>query len=121
VADPFRDRGPEAEGVFVRQLQARLAELVTTEVVEEHRLAPVGHHSPALSHVLAYTRQRPTEGKLAILATTPGYEWVVLRLSGEPGVPHQLLEDMRFPHEAESLHALVLRRLSELGLEVEHP
>jgi branched-chain amino acid transport system permease protein len=118
VADPLRDRAAEAGEVFTRHLRSRLDQLVDADLVAEHCRSPVGTHSPALAHVLAYLRQQPTPGKLALLATRPGKEWVMIRLSGRPGHPHELLVDRKFYDEDEALHAVFLQRLSDLGVEI---
>ena len=111
-------RAPQALAVSARhaEIVAGLAALVTDETVEEHRREPAGHHSPALAQVLAYLRQAPTAGKLAAHAVDPGRQWQVVRLSGEPGVPHDLSDPDRFGSEDAVAHEVFLRRLAELGL-----
>lgn len=108
------DREPEARQVFEETVRSYLRALVTPDLVEEHRRQPVGHHSPALAQVLAYFRQQPTPGKLAVLASVPGQRWDVIRLGGL-GAPHEVVET-GFQREDDALHAVFLRRLSEAGL-----
>jgi branched-chain amino acid transport system permease protein len=112
----FRDRESEARSVFDANLRERLIALVTPDLVEEHRRNPVGHHSPALAVVLAALRQAPTRGKLALLAIEPGRQWMIMRLSGQPGVAHDLSDPARFSDENVALHEVFLRRLGELGV-----
>ena len=110
----MRDREPEARQVFEAGVLAYLRDLVTPDLVEEHRRQPVGHHSPALAQVLAYFRQQATPGKLAVLAVVPARQWDVIRL-GPLGAPHEVVEP-GFQREDDALHAVFLRRLSEAGV-----
>jgi hypothetical protein len=119
-------RGPtrreeEAVGVRRREIERRLLDLLTPELVDEHRRNPGGHHSPALAHVLAYLRQAPVGGKLAVFSPRAG-PLRILRLSGTQGKPHEDLgpvgvgpdgvtEDM-------AAHEVFLRRLRALGLDL---
>ena len=41
---------------------------------------------------------------------------MIIRLSGEPGVPHDLSDTARYSTLDEALHAVFLRRLAEIGL-----
>lgn len=109
----------EVERLFATRQRDRLSAILSAEVIEEHRMAPVGNHSPALSALLAAMRQAPVANKLALLETKPGEEWMIVRLSGEPGVPHDLSDAARYTTLDTALHAVFLRRLSELGLSVD--
>lgn len=115
----FRDRGAEVEERLDATIRDDLRRLVTARVIEEHRRRPTGRHSPALAQVLAFLRQRPIEGKLAVLATLPGQQWLIIRLSGVPGVPHQPVDGGPYRSEGEALHAVFLRRLADMGVEVD--
>jgi|GEM_PF-750031 len=112
---PSRDREAEVTAVRLDEIRGRLASLVTAELVDEHRRQPIGHHSPDLAEVLVYFRQAPTAGKLAAVATEPGRQWQVVRLSGTPGVPHDLDDPARFDSVDAVSHDVFLRRLAELG------
>ena len=118
-----RARDPQAGAVAARraEIEAGLAALVSEELVEEHRRRPTGHHSPALAQVLAYVRQAPTAGKLAAYAVEPGRRWQVVRLSGEPGTPHDMADPARYASEDQVAHEIFLRRLDELGLRPRRP
>lgn len=82
-----RAREEEALAVRRREIEGHLAALVTPALVDEHRRSPAGRHSPDLGQVLAYLRQVPTRGKLALRKPAAG-PLRILRLSGTPGVPH---------------------------------
>lgn len=112
----YRDREPDALSLFEASLRARLADLVTPELLDEHRRNPVGHHSPALGVVLTALRQAPTQKKLALLAIEPGPQWMIIRLSGRPGVAHDMSDPARFLDENAALHEVFVRRLDELGV-----
>ncbi|HTX62880.1 MAG TPA: hypothetical protein VMD28_04540 [Acidimicrobiales bacterium] len=118
-----RARGPEsrekeAHDVRRREIERQLLDLLTPELVEEHRRSPVGRHSPALAQVLAYLRQMPTEGKLAIYSPRAA-PLRVLRLSGVQGKPHDDLGPAGAQPDgvAEDVaaHDVFLRRLRALG------
>lgn len=114
--DP-RLREDEAVAVRRREIEQHLVALVTPALVDEHRLAPGGPHSPALARVLAYLRQAPTEGKLAIHAPRAG-GMRILRLSGSQGVPHEDLGPAGVDGpcaEDAAAHDVFLRRLRALG------
>jgi branched-chain amino acid transport system permease protein len=110
------DGEAEIERCFARHQRARLAAIVSAQLVEEHRTAPVGDHSPALTAVLTALRQAPVAGKLALLETKVGEEWMIIRLSGERGVPHDLSDTARYTTLDAALHAVFLRRLAALGV-----
>ena len=118
-ADPATDAEAEVERRFAAGQRDRLAAIVSAAVIEEHRTAPVGDHSPALSALLTAMRQAPVAQKLALLETKAGAEWMIVRLSGEPGVPHDLSDSARYTTLDAALHAVFLRRLVELGLTVD--
>jgi len=99
-----------------REICERLAPLLSVEVVEEHRRAPSGHHSPALAQILTYLRQAPTPGKLAAYAVVPGRQWQIVRLSGLQGTAHDTSDPGRYDSEAAVAHEIFLRRLNELAL-----
>jgi hypothetical protein len=110
------DRGAPARALQEARIRAYLAGLVDEALIEEHRRRPVGHHSPALAEVLAFLRQAPVAGKLALVASVPGREWRVVRLSGRQGEPHEPVGSDVYRSEDEARHALFLRRLEEAGL-----
>ncbi len=120
-----QDREEEAVTVRRHEIERQLAGLVTAELVDEHRRSPGGHHSPVLAHVLAYLRQAPTAGKLALVSPRAA-PLRVLRLSGVQGEPHEDLGPAASPGgdgrseddaaaEDVAAHDVFLRRLRALG------
>jgi hypothetical protein len=114
-----RDRA-EALAVAARrtEIERQLSDLVTRELVDEHRARSRGTHSPALTIILSYFRQAPVRGKLALLAVRTSHTWRLVELSGEQGIPHRVV-DREFAAESEAAHAAFLRRLSAIGVDVE--
>ena len=65
-------------------------------LAREFMAAPIGLHSPNLQRLVRGMRSGPVKGKYVLLCTTPGHEWTLMRMSGERGVPPQVLEDTVF-------------------------
>ncbi len=114
-----RDPGLAATKARCNEIAALLLELVTPELIEEHRRASDGMHSPALALLLAHLRQSPVAGKLVVHASSPGREWRILRLSGEQAVPHDTSDPRVFRSEAEAVHAVFLERVDALRLRLD--
>ena len=114
--DPRANIEAEVVARFRARQRARLAHIVTPEVIAEHRATPIGNHSPGLSTLLTWLRQAPTLDKLALLETRPGEEWMTVRLSGSQGVPHHVDETTRHTTLEAALHEVFLQRLEESGL-----
>jgi hypothetical protein len=90
---------------------------VTQAIIDEHRQRPIGKHTDELERVLIYLRRHHLEmpGKYILVCTKPHEEWRIATLSGNPGVPPQLLGDS-FPDRYEAEHGLFLKRLADSGL-----
>ncbi|MBK0418787.1 hypothetical protein JD276_07040 [Leucobacter sp. CSA1] len=116
AAHTERNREAEVYEHFLRRARDRFGELLTPELIEEHRRDPLGEKSPALLHLLDFMRQAPIPGKLAVYAIKPREEYQIIRLSGVSGVPNDTRDPRRFATEEEALHEVFLRRLGELGL-----
>jgi hypothetical protein len=93
-----------------RRVQS-LGPLITAEIVEEHRRAPLGPHSDALQRVLNYLGLFPIDGKL--ITEHSASEWFVCRLAGFPAVRADRVAGP-FGSEAEALHEVFRRRLLEV-------
>jgi hypothetical protein len=99
-----------------RLLADQLPALVTPELIDEHRLRPIGAHSPALERVLRHLRRQPTAGKYVLVCTRRDAEWAIGRLSGVRGVGPEIVGDERFGSLAAAEHGVFLKRLAALGL-----
>lgn len=101
---------------FDRRLRDRLKALITPDLIEEHRQAPLGPHSDALARVLNYFRRGEMPDKYAILQDGPRGEWTysVMALSGEPGKPPRVVDDRVYATRDEAYHAVFLLRVNDL-------
>ncbi len=108
----------DREVLVYARWQARMAsatkQLVTDELIEEHRRKPLGQHSDALERVLNYFRRAPQADKYIGVCTRPWAEWRIGVLSGVRGVPPTILEDERFSSEEALQHGIFLRRIRDL-------
>jgi branched-chain amino acid transport system permease protein len=91
-----------------------LKTLVTDELIEEHRLKPLGQHSDALERLLNYFRRGPVPDKYAVMAIKPFEAYRVVALAGRRGVPPRLVEDRMYATLEEAYHAVFLRRINDL-------
>jgi branched-chain amino acid transport system permease protein len=92
----------------------RIADLITDELIEEHRARPLGQHSDALERVLNYFRRQPQPGKYVIVATDPWREYRIGVLSGVRGQTAEILDDETFATEEEAMHGVFVRRVRDL-------
>lgn len=99
-----------AERFHARRIEA-LRPLITVELVEEHRRAPLGPHSDALQRVLNYLGLFPIDGKL--ITEHDGSRWFVCRLAGFPALRAERVAGP-FESEAQALHEVFRRRLHDV-------
>jgi branched-chain amino acid transport system permease protein len=93
-----------------RRVEA-LRPLITAEMVEEHRRAPLGPHSDGLQRVLNYLGLFPIDGKL--ITEHDGEAWFVCRVVGFPAVRAERVAGP-LESEAEALHVVFRRRLLDV-------
>ncbi len=55
-----------------------------TDLAEEFKAKPYGHHSPDLEAALDRLRMVNPEGKFILVCTRPGREWTLAHLEGDP-------------------------------------
>lgn len=100
---------------FDKRLRDRLKSLVTPELIEEHRLKPLGQHSDALDRVLNYFRRGDMADKYAILRHSDNYDsYQVVALSGARGAPPRIVDDRTYHSIDEAYHAVFLLRVNDL-------
>lgn len=99
---------------FDRMQRQYLRTLVTKDVIEEHRRKPLGQHSEPLERLLHYFRERPLEGKYAVLREREGDGYRIVALSGVRGVPPQPVGEERFATVEAAYHGIFLKRIEEL-------
>ena len=59
-------------------------------LIEEFDANPIGHHGPALRHLLEELRGGPAKGKYVLVCTKPYREWVLATLIGDKRAPVKL-------------------------------
>ncbi|WP_213571143.1 hypothetical protein [Rhodococcus sp. USK13] len=91
-----------------------IADLITDELIEEHRAKPLGQHSETLERVLQYFRRQPQAGKYLGVMTTPWLEYKIGVISGIRGVPPKILDEPVFKSEEDVLHGIFVRRVNDL-------
>jgi branched-chain amino acid transport system permease protein len=105
----------ELDAVIGERFHARRVEalrpLVTAELVEEHRRAPLGPHSDGLQRVLNYLGLFGIEGKL--ITEHDGEAWYVCRLAVRPALRAERVAGP-LESEAQALHEVFRRRLDEV-------
>lgn len=97
-----------------------VAPLITPELIEEHRQNPFGHHTPNLDLVLAFLRSDPSRSKpqYVIVCTVPEEEWVIGEHSRRRGERVELRHE-KYQSVEQAEHAVFLRRLMDLGVDLE--
>jgi branched-chain amino acid transport system permease protein len=108
------DRQLEVYGHWSARQRERIRGLITVDLIEEHRAQPIGQHSDALERVLQYFRRQPTDGKYVVVMTRPWSEYKIGVWPGKRGESVKIIEDETYPSETTALHAVFLRRISDL-------
>jgi branched-chain amino acid transport system permease protein len=117
------DSQDDLDAVIEARFHARRVEslrpLISAEIVEEHRRAPLGPHSEVLQRVLNYLGLFPIDGKL--ITEHDGSQWFVCRLIGFPALRAERVAGP-LESEAEALHEVFRRRLVDVfGLSFSEP
>jgi branched-chain amino acid transport system permease protein len=99
---------------FDKMQRDYLKELISPEIIEEHRRQPLGQHSEALERVLLYFRRTKMEDKYALHAAGPTGPYKIIAFSGVRGVSPRLVDDREFPTLNEAYHAVFMRRVHDL-------
>lgn len=102
----------DLDAVIASRFHARRVEalrpLITLEIVDEHRRAPLGPHSDGLRRVLNYLGMFPIDGKL--ITEDDGDAWFVCRLVGFPALRAERVAGP-LESEAQALHEVFRQRL----------
>ena len=91
-----------------------LKQLVSPEVIDEHRRCPLGQHSEPLERLLLYFRRAPMSDKYAIIAVEPFKAYRIVALSGQRGVAPRLVEDKLYTSQEDAYHGVFMRRIQDL-------
>jgi hypothetical protein len=102
---------------FDARQRTALRQLVTEEVIAEHRADPLGQHSDGLRRLLNYFGSFPIDGKL-IVEYDGGSEWFASRLTGGPPLRAQRVGGP-FNSELSAIDAVFRLRLRDVfGIEL---
>jgi branched-chain amino acid transport system permease protein len=99
---------------FNKRLREHLKTLITPELIEEHRLKPLGQHSENLERVLNFFRRAPGDNKYSLYEIEADRKYRIIALSGQKGVPPREVDERIFHSKSEALHAVFLKRVQEL-------
>ncbi len=91
-----------------------LKSIVTPELIEEHRLCPLGQHSEPLERLLLYFRRQPQPDKYAIQVIEPFKAYRIVALSGQRGIAPRVVEDKIHGSQEEAYHGVFMRRVQDL-------
>jgi branched-chain amino acid transport system permease protein len=96
---------------FDARLRAHLKTLITDELIEEHRVKPLGQHSDSLDRVLNYLR-RPA--KFGLYSADVCREYQVISLPVAPGSTPEPLDGEVYHDKNEAMHAVFLKQIEAL-------
>jgi branched-chain amino acid transport system permease protein len=113
-ADTTSDREVVYREHFDTIRREYLRMLVSPDIIEEHRRAPLGQHSEGLERLLIYFRQRPAAGKYAIKVVEPFKAYRIVALSGHRGAPPRAVDDKVYGPADEAYHGLFLMFVRDL-------
>jgi branched-chain amino acid transport system permease protein len=100
---------------FHKRLRDHLKTLITDELIEEHRRAPVGKHSDNLNRVLNHFRRGEMADKYAIMRQPEGFhKYKIVAFSGVRGAPPRLVDDKLYEDLNDAYHAVFLLRVNDL-------
>jgi hypothetical protein len=97
-------------------IRARLAAVVSAELVAEHRARPFGPHSPALVDVLDFLRRNPDVELPRYVVLRDGEHFAVGIRPALRGAPVPRADEEAFPSRQAAEHGVFLRRLADYGL-----
>lgn len=100
---------------FDKRLRDKLKSMVTPELIEEHRLKPLGQHSDALARLLNYFRRGEMADKYAIMRDPDNFNhYSIVAFSGVRGAPPRMVDDKIYENIDEAYHAVFLLRINDL-------
>ncbi|RKN05937.1 hypothetical protein D7319_23515 [Streptomyces radicis] len=98
-------------------LRTRVRALVTAELVERARAAPAPPYDPDIAEVLDFVRRNPDPDlpRYAIVRCHDGF--AIAARAAVRGRPPELVDARRHPDRGAAEHAVLERRLRDLGLD----
>jgi len=91
-----------------------LKRLVCPEVLEEHRIKPLGQHSEALERLLLYFRRAKMDDKYALHRAGPDGPYKIIAFAGIRGVSPRIVDDKEHLTLESAYHAVFVRRVQDL-------
>ncbi|MFT5114911.1 MAG: branched-chain amino acid transport system permease protein [Parasphingorhabdus sp.] len=99
---------------FDKRLRDHLKTLVSPEIIEEHRIKPLGQHSDALERVLHYFRSAGGENKYVLFELKANTQYKIIVTTGQKGIPPRDLDGTIYTDKYTALHAVFLNRVQDL-------
>jgi len=96
-----------------RLTRLAIRQLLTDELIAEHRRDPRGSHSDSLKRVLNYFRRSSALTPYVVVCTQPFRLWRVARVTGVRGQRPVFVDQQVMRSEAEAMHAVFLKRVEE--------
>ncbi len=113
-ATEIRDKDQIYYRRFDKNLREHLKTLVTPELIEEHRVKPLGQHSDHLERVLNYFRAAGGENKYVLYEMKANREYKIIVTTGKKGVPPREADGVVYTDKNEALHAVFVKRVQDL-------
>lgn len=107
------DRAEVARARFWSRLVPRVLELISDDVVAEHRDQPIGQHGDRLARLLTHLRTMPGLVRLAILAMPDG-TFALGATGSDRGRSPVPIDDRRFATIDAAEHAVFVARIEAL-------
>jgi branched-chain amino acid transport system permease protein len=99
---------------FDKRLRDHLKTLVSPEIIEEHRLKPLGQHSDPLERLLNYFRSAGGENKYVLFELKANTQYKIIVTTGQKGIPPRDLDGTIYTDKNTALHAVFLNRVQDL-------
>lgn len=106
------DKDGVCRSAFDRITRSYLRQLVSDDLIEEHRQRPSGRHSEALGRILAYFRRLPPEHQYLLQRVDGGYR--IVRMAVVRNGPIDRVGDEVFNPVEAGYHGIFLLKLKDM-------
>jgi branched-chain amino acid transport system permease protein len=110
--DTVRDKDTLFYGYFTQKQRDYIKLILNDQIIEEHRLNPIGQHSEPLERILAYCRRLPMNEQLAIKKDSEAGNFMIIRMSGKRGVPPTVVDTQAYKTLNEAYHGVFLKYIN---------
>lgn len=114
IEDTVEDKDDHFFDYFNDKQCEYIKQVLNDEIIEEHRLKPLGQHSEPLARVLAYCRRIPMNQQLAIKHDRKSDTYMIIRLSGKRGIAPTVVDTETFQTLNEAYHGLFLKQINTI-------